>query len=304
MNFFEKITSSLSRSSDKITEGLNNIFIKKKLDEKALEELEELLISTDMGVTLSTKIIAELAKKKFDKEIEIDEVKKFLSNRISTLLKKHEKTFKIPANNNRPYIIQFVGVNGSGKTTTIGKIAKKFKSQGKKVMIVACDTFRAAAVEQLETWAKRAEVDLFKGKEKQDPASVAYQAYEKAAREGFEIVIVDTAGRLQNKVGLMEELAKITRVLKKHDESLPDKTILIIDGVTGQNGLQQAKLFKEFTDISGIIITKLDGTAKGGIAVSIAENFNLPIYAVGVGEKDDDLKEFNAKNFVDSLLGL
>lgn len=303
MSFFSKIKSSLGKTTDKISGSISSIFTKKKLDDAALEELEEVLIASDIGPKVAAEIIAELAKDKFDKEVEATEVKEFLAQKIATKLEKYQGDFNI-SEEQKPYVIEFVGVNGSGKTTSIGKIANKFKQQGKKVLIVACDTFRAAAVEQLEAWAKRVEVELFKGQEKQDPASVAYQGYEKAKKEGFDIVIIDTAGRLQNKAGLMEELAKISRVLKKHDDTLPHKTVLVIDGITGQNGLQQAKVFKDFVNIDGIIITKLDGTAKGGIALAIAENFELPIYAIGIGEKQDDLKEFEAESFARNLVGL
>lgn len=303
MNFFSKIKSGFGKTTEKISGGISSIFTKKKLDDSSLEELEELLITSDIGPKTASEIINELAKDKFDKEVEASEVKDFLAQKIATKLEGYQGNFNI-SGQNKPYVIQFVGVNGSGKTTTIGKIANKFKQQGKKVLIIACDTFRAAAVEQLEAWAERANVEIFKGAERQDPASVAYQGYEKAKNENFDIVIIDTAGRLQNKAGLMEELAKISRVLKKHDDSLPHKTVLVIDGITGQNGLQQAKIFKEFVNITGVIITKLDGTAKGGIAVAIAESFQLPIYAIGIGEKQDDLKEFEAEAFARNLVGI
>jgi fused signal recognition particle receptor len=303
MSFFGKIKEKLTKTSSKITEGIGSIFTKRKLDEKMLEEFEELLIQTDMGVSIAGKIIAEFSRQKFDKNIDVEEAKKFLSTEITSILKKYEAELKIPENLESPYVLQFVGVNGSGKTTTIGKFALSLKNDGKKVLIVACDTFRAAAVEQLQKWAENSGAGFFKGVENQDPASVAYQGYEMALREKYDVVLIDTAGRLQNKTGLMEELAKISRVLKKHDETLPHKTILIIDGITGQNGLQQAKIFKEFVTIDGLIITKLDGTAKGGIAIAIAESFNLPIFAVGVGEKNTDLKQFSAEEFANSLVG-
>ncbi|HCR86488.1 MAG TPA: signal recognition particle-docking protein FtsY [Alphaproteobacteria bacterium] len=304
MGFFNRIKQSFTKTSDKISEGLNNIFIKKKLDGASLEELEELLIAADIGVKISAQIIEEFSKKKFEKDVEVNEVKKFLAEKITDILKKYEAELQIPKDLQRPYVIEFVGVNGSGKTTTIGKFASSLVAQNNKVMIAACDTFRAAAEAQLEHWAGKAGALFFKGVEKQDPASVAYQAYEKAKAENVNVLLIDTAGRLQNKQGLMEELAKISRTLKKHDAELPDKTILIIDAITGQNGLLQAEVFKEFTKIDGLIITKLDGTAKGGIAVAIAEKFNLPIFAVGVGEGVDDLKTFTAENFANSLIGI
>lgn len=304
MSFFSKIKQSFAKTSTKISEGLNNIFIKKKLDENSLEELEELLISTDLGAKISAQIIAEFSKSKFEKDIEIDEVKKFLSEKIANILKKYEATLEIDDAAQKPFVIEFVGVNGSGKTTSIGKFAKLLKQKNKKVMIAACDTFRAAAVEQLETWADRAGAIFFKGNEQQEPASVAYQAYEAALKDGVDVLLIDTAGRLQNKQGLMEELTKINRVLKKHNEELPDKTILILDAITGQNGLMQAEGFKDAVKIDGLIITKLDGTAKGGIAVAIAEKFALPIYAIGVGEGEDDLKNFDAQIFANSLVGV
>lgn len=304
MNFLSKIKQSFTKTSDKISQGLENIFVKKKLSETSLDELEELLISADLGAKVSSQIIEEFSKKKFDKDVDVTEVKKFLAEKIAEKLKKFESSLDIAGQNIKPYVVAFVGVNGSGKTTTIGKFAAAIGSEGKKVVMAACDTFRAAAVQQLEVWANRAGVDFFSGAEKQDPASVAFQAYEFAKNNDYDVLLIDTAGRLQNKQGLMEELGKISRVLKKQDESLPHKTILILDAITGQNGLLQAEAFKQFVNIDGLIITKLDGTAKGGIAVAIAEKFNLPIFAIGVGEGMEDLKVFNADEFAKGLVGL
>lgn len=302
MSFFKRLKEGLSKSSNKISTGISDIIKKKKLDQETLDELEELLISSDLGPQTSANIIENFAKGRFGKDVSDEEVKQALSEEIAKILEPHAK--KLEPSAEKPYTIMFVGVNGTGKTTTIGKIASRFKENGKNITIAACDTFRAAAVEQLETWANRSNSQFFRGEENADPASVAFRAYEGAKNDGNDILMIDTAGRLQNKSALMEELAKMSRVLKKHSEGLPHETILVLDATTGQNAVSQAEIFKEIADITGIIITKLDGSAKGGIIVSLADRFKLPIYAVGVGESIEDLKEFDAKAFADALVGL
>lgn len=303
MNIFKKITSGLTKSAKVLSEGITSIFTKRKLDDVALEELEDLLITSDIGVKTSAKIIAGLRRKKFDKEVTDEEIKINLSEEISEILKDCSGSLNFDFSN-KPLCLMFVGVNGTGKTTSLGKISARYKNEGKKVLIAACDTFRAAAVEQLAKWAERSGVDFFSGVENQDPASVAYQAYEKAKNENYDVLLIDTAGRLQNKKGLMEELAKISRVLKKHDEALPHNTILVLDATTGQNAISQAEIFSEIAKINGIIVTKLDGSARGGVVVALADKFKIPVLAVGIGEAIEDLKDFDYQDFSKGLVGL
>ena len=302
MKWFKKLKEGLSKSSSKITEGISNIVTKRKLDDDMLEELEELLISADLGASTAARIVAEFSKNRFEKEVEPDEVRQALADEITKILSPVAKPLEISAA--KPEVIMMVGVNGNGKTTTLGKLASKYKNEGKKVMIAACDTFRAAAVEQLQVWGERSGCPVIIGEHEADPASVAFKALEQAKREGADVLFIDTAGRLQNKKGLMEELAKIARVLKKVDESAPHHTILVLDATTGQNAHSQAESFGEMVDVSGMIITKLDGTAKGGVVVALAEKFSIPIHAVGVGEKIDDLQSFEANDFAGSLMGI
>jgi fused signal recognition particle receptor len=295
-----RLKSGLGKSSSQLNDGLKNIFTRKKLDDDLLEELEDLLISSDLGVSVATKVVAELAKQKFDKEVSVEDVTAILSEKIATILTPVAKTLEIDRAH-KPYVIVMCGVNGAGKTTTIGKMAKQYQQQGYKVAVAACDTFRAAAVEQLEVWANRNDCQLFKGDIEADPASVAYQAMEKSAASGVDILFIDTAGRLQNKHNLMEQLAKIIRVIQKIDDTAPHSRLIVLDATTGQNANQQVKVFKEIIDINGMIVTKLDGTAKGGVVVSLADQFAMPVYAIGVGETIDDLQPFSADAFAKSL---
>lgn len=303
MSFFSRLKESLVKSSNKLNEGLTNIFIHKKLNQESLDELEELLISADLGVKTSAKIIKRLSKDKFNKEVTSEEVKEFLAKNIAEILQPKAKDIAEIKIENKPHIFMFVGVNGCGKTTSIGKLAHYYKQQGKKVMIAACDTFRAAAVAQLQNWAERSGAEFYHGKEGQDPASVAYAAVESAKNNNFDILFIDTAGRLQNKSHLMEELNKITRVLRKHGEYYPQNTILVLDATTGQNAISQAEIFSEIAAVNGLIVTKLDGSAKGGVVVALAHNNNIPIYAIGVGEAIEDLKSFRPQDFANNLLG-
>ncbi len=301
MSWFKKLKTGLSKSSDKMTDGIGSIFTKRKLDEQTLEELEDLLISADLGAATAAKIVASFSKNRFDTEISPDEVKEALAEEIANILEPVAIEIEIDKKL-KPQVIMMVGVNGNGKTTTLGKMAMQYKKQGKKIMIAACDTFRAAAVEQVSVWGERTNCPVITGPQNSDPASVAYSALEKAKNEGYDILLIDTAGRLQNKTGLMEELAKTSRVMKKIDETKPDNIILVLDATTGQNAHSQVETFKDLVDISGIIVTKLDGTAKGGVVVALAEKFKLPIHAVGVGEGIDDLNNFNANDFAHSLM--
>lgn len=289
-----KLTSVLGKSTAIVT--------KRKLDEPMLEALEELLISSDMGVNVAAEVTAALAKDRFDKEVSAEEVREVLAEKIAAILAPSAQPLVL--GNALPHVVLVVGVNGNGKTTTLGKLAQHYKSEGKKVMLAACDTFRAAAVEQLTEWGNRVGVEVISGPAQSDPGSVAYKALEEAKKKNIDVLLIDSAGRLQNKEGLMEELAKIIRVMKKLDENAPHHTVLVLDATTGQNAHSQVQVFKEKVNISGLIVTKLDGTAKGGVVVALAKKFGLPIYAVGVGESVEDLKPFAAADFARSLMGL
>lgn len=285
----------------KSTGVIASIFTKRKLNESILSDLEDLLITADLGIDTAAQITDKLRKDKFDKDISDKEIKEFLAEEIAEILKPVANELKLE---NKPHIVLVVGVNGNGKTTSIGKLAHNYKEQGKSVMIVAADTFRAAAVEQLQEWGKRAKVPVFAGNSNQDPASVAYQAIDKAIKEDVDIVLIDTAGRLQNKHNLMQELEKINNVCKKLIPEAPHNTILVLDSTTGQNALSQVEEFSKSADITGLIVTKLDGTAKGGVVVALAKKFDISIHAVGVGEGIEDLKPFNAQDYANNLVGL
>ncbi len=302
-SWFQKLKTGLFKSSDKITQDVKKIFVNKKLDVQTLNDLEELLIMADLGPASAEKLTAELANEKFDKNIKPDEVRVFLAKKIEETLVEIARPVELD-NNQKPNVILVVGVNGTGKTTTIGKLAHQYSGQGKKIIIAACDTFRAAAVEQLEIWAQRANAGFLKGNEGTDPASLAFDALQKAKAENSDILFIDTAGRVQNKTELMEELAKIIRVIRKIDPTSPHHCLLTLDATTGQNALSQVEIFKQVAEISGLIITKLDGSAKGGVLLSLAEKFNLPVHAIGVGEKIEDLQSFEASEFAKSLMGL
>ena len=301
MGFFEKLGLGLKKSSAKISNGLNDIFGKKKLDSATLDELEELLITTDIGIKSSMEIIHKFSSVKQDKEIEKNEILHLLAENIEQILKPCEKEFILTG---KPCVILMAGVNGAGKTTTIGKLTAKFKKQGKKVSVIAGDTFRAAAVEQLSVWAEKSNVRIFSGKEGADSAGVCYDGLNQAIKNGDDVVFIDTAGRLQNKSGLMDELKKIVRVIKKIMPEAPHYILLTIDATTGQNALAQVQTFREIIGVNGLIVTKLDGTAKGGILVAIAKETNLPIYFIGVGEKIEDFDQFRAEDFTKNLLGI
>lgn len=301
MGFFEKLGFGLKKSSAKISEGLNDIFNKKKLDNETLEELEELLITADIGIKASSEIMQKFSSRKQNKDIENTEILKLLAEDIEQILKSSEKQFTFGAN---PCVILMVGVNGAGKTTTIGKLASKFKSAGKQVSLIAADTFRAAAVEQLSVWAKKSDIRIFCAKEGADSAGLCYDGINAALKNKDDVIFIDTAGRLQNKSGLMDELKKIVRVIKKILPDAPHHILLTIDATTGQNALEQVKIFKEIIGVNGLIVTKLDGSSKGGIMVAIAKETELPVYYIGIGEKTEDLDLFSAKEYSKSLLGL
>ena len=302
-SFFEKLGLGLKKTSNNLTQGIKDIFTKEKLSSDLLGDLEELLYMSDVGVQATSEIIKKFSQKQFDKKSDITEIKKELSNDIAEILKTSEQEFIIDKTKS-PYIILMVGVNGAGKTTSIGKLGKKFSSLGYKVSFIAGDTFRAAAVEQLSVWGERNNIRVFKGSSGCDSAGLCYDGIKEAINQKDDIVFIDTAGRLQNKKGLMEELQKIIRVIKKITPDAPHKTMITIDATTGQNALDQVKTFKELVDVNGIIITKLDGTSRGGILVAIASETSIPIHYIGVGEGIDDMDVFNANDFALGLLDL
>ena len=272
------------------------------LDDDMIEQLEELLITTDMGVDTAMRLTANIAEGRMGRRLSAHEIKTLLSGEISRIMESVAKP--MPIYSMRPQVVLVVGVNGSGKTTTIGKLASQFSEAGKKVVIAAGDTFRAAAVEQLQIWGERAGVPVLTAPKGSDPASLAFNALEQAARDGYDILMIDTAGRLQNRADLMEELAKIVRVIRKQDETAPHNTLLVLDATTGQNALSQVKEFQGIADVTGLIMTKLDGTAKGGVLVALADKFGLPIHAIGVGEQIDDLMPFDPGQYAAALTGL
>ncbi|MEK6204657.1 MAG: signal recognition particle-docking protein FtsY, partial [Amylibacter sp.] len=263
--------------------------------------LEELLITTDMGVETSLRVSAAMAEGRFGKKLGVDEIKGLLALEITRIMEPVAKP--MPLYPKKPQVVLVVGVNGSGKTTTIGKLASQFRAAGKSVVIAAGDTFRAAAVEQLQVWGERAGVPVLTAPEGSDPASLAFEAMEKAKADGTDLLMIDTAGRLQNRSDLMEELAKIVRVIRKKDPSAPHNTLLVLDATTGQNALAQVEVFQKISDVSGLVMTKLDGTAKGGVLVALADKFGLPIHAIGVGEQIDDLAPFDPEEFAQALTG-
>ncbi len=270
-------------------------------DDAMLESLEELLISADMGVETAMRVSANMAQGHFGKKLSSEEVKQLLSEEVARIMEPVARPLPIYAK--KPQVVLVVGVNGSGKTTTIGKLASQFKAAGKSVVIAAGDTFRAAAVEQLQVWGDRAGVPVLTAPEGSDPASLAFDAMTKAEADGADLLMIDTAGRLQNRQDLMEELAKIVRVIRKKDPDAPHNTLLVLDATTGQNALNQVKIFSKIADVSGLVMTKLDGTAKGGVLVALADKYGLPIHAIGVGEQIDDLAPFDPEDFARALTG-
>lgn len=302
--WLSRLTSGLSKSTNKITTGIADVLTKKKLDQDALDELEDALIAADLGPKTATKIIETFSKDRFGKDIDENEIREALADNIADILTPVAKPLTIDKPEQGPHVILVAGVNGVGKTTTIGKLANSLKKDGKSIALAAGDTFRAAAVEQLQIWAERTGATFIAKDIGADAASVAYEAYEKAKAENVDVLLIDTAGRLQNKANLMEELAKIVRVLKKQDENLPHASLLVLDSTTGQNAFSQLETFKEMVDISGLIVTKLDGSAKGGVLVGLADQFGIPVHAIGVGENVEDMQPFCAQEYAKSLMGL
>ena len=302
MSIFDKFKLGLSKSSKNFSSGLNDLIFKKKIDEDMLNELEDFLIQSDVGVESAKELREKFANTKVNsKSSGKDEIFKIFSDYASEILKPLEKNLE-NINKNKPSVILVAGVNGVGKTTTIGKLGKILGQNNKKIVLGAADTFRAAAVSQLEIWAKRINADIIKSDEGADPASVAYKALDHAKKNNFDYLLIDTAGRLQNKKNLMDEFKKITKVVKKIDSDAPHETFLVLDATTGQSAIGQVEEFKKITPITGIIMTKLDSTAKGGILLAIGRKFKLPIIALGMGEKEDDLQVFNSEYFSNALM--
>ena len=303
MSWFRKLTDGLKKSSSKMTQSLTGLFSSKKIDAQSLEELEEALIASDMGPRVAAAIAEELGALKFDTDPDADMWRAALAGILAKKLAPIERPLVLDATH-RPHVILLVGVNGSGKTTTAGKLARKFQDDGKSVMLAAGDTFRAAATEQLQGWGLRTDTPVIAGEPGGDAAALAYRAMQQAHDAGTDVLIIDTAGRLQNRSELMDELAKIHRVIGKFDDSAPHDSLIVLDGTVGQNALAQTKAFSEVASLSGMIITKLDGSAKGGIVIALGDQFGLPLHMVGVGETADDLQAFTARDYAAALVGI
>ncbi|MEM7223563.1 MAG: signal recognition particle-docking protein FtsY [Pseudomonadota bacterium] len=298
-----RLKAGLARSTGKLGDGIAGIFVKRKLDQDALDELEELLISADLGVSTAAKLTANLAKTRFNKEVSPEEVRQALADDIARLLAPVAQPLALDGTNT-PQVVLVVGVNGSGKTTTIGKLAKQFRDQGASVLIAAGDTFRAAAIEQLQIWGERSGVPVIAKQPGADAAGLAFEALERAQGEGADLLLIDTAGRLHNKADLMAELQKVVRVIKKRDPSAPHHCLLVLDATIGQNAHAQVETFKQLVEVTGLVLTKLDGSARGGVLVALAERFGLPVHAIGVGEGAEDLRPFEAADFASGLMGM
>lgn len=296
--FFSRLKQGLSRSSAR----LNAVFVKRQLDDETLEELEDELIAADLGPAVAGRIIEQFREKSFGEDITPEEIRQTLATEISRVLEPVARPFELD-DSKKPHVVLVVGVNGVGKTTTIGKIAHQYHQQGKSVMMVAGDTFRAAAVEQLQIWGERTGSPVVAGKPGGDAAGLAYDGLKRATEEKTDLLLVDTAGRLHNRQALMDELAKIIRVMQKFDPSAPHSVLLVLDATTGQNAIEQVRVFRELVNVSGLVVTKLDGSARGGIVVALAEQFRLPVHLVGVGEQAEDLRPFSAEDYARGLVG-
>ena len=296
--FFSRLKQGLSRSSAR----LNAVFVKRQLDDETLEELEDELIAADLGPAVAGRIIEQFREKSFGEDITPEEIRQTLASEISRVLEPVAQPFELDSSK-KPHVVLVVGVNGVGKTTTIGKIAHQYHQQGKSVMMVAGDTFRAAAVEQLQIWGERTGSPVIAGKPGGDAAGLAYDGLKRATEEKADLLLVDTAGRLHNRQALMDELAKIIRVMQKFDPSAPHSVLLVLDATTGQNAIEQVRVFRELVNVSGLVVTKLDGSAHGGIVVALAEQFRLPVHLVGVGEQAEDLRPFSAEDYARGLVG-
>ena len=303
-NFLGRLKAGLSRSTARLTENITAAFTKRRLDDAALEELEETLITADLGLPAAQRIVSSFRKTRFGREVSADEVKAALADEIAAILGPVARP--MPMDFTRaPHVVLVVGVNGVGKTTTIAKLGQQYGGKGRRVMFAAGDTFRAAAVEQLQIWGERTGATVIAAaKHGGDAAGLAFDAMTRAKAEGTDLLLIDTAGRLHNKTALMDELRKVVRVIKRVDETAPHSVLLVLDATTGQNAVQQAKVFSEMVDVTGIAVTKLDGSAKGGVVVALAQQFAIPLHMVGVGEGADDLRPFDAQDFARGLVGL
>ena len=302
LGFLSRLKQGLARSTAKISDSIGAVFTRRKLDDEALSDLEDVLVAADLGTAVAARVIAEFRRTRFGKEVTDDEVKQALAGEIAKILEPVARPFEL----NRalkPHVVLMVGVNGTGKTTTIGKLAQQYREQGVRAVLVAGDTFRAAAVEQLQIWGDRTGAPVISGPANTDSAGLAFDALTRAKAEAADVLLIDTAGRLHNKAALMEELRKIIRVLRKQDQTAPHSVLLVLDATTGQNALQQVDVFKEMVAVTGLVVTKLDGSARGGIVVALAEEFGLPVHFVGVGEQAGDLRPFDPDEFARGLVG-
>jgi len=302
-SWWTRLREGLARSSGSIGTGLVEIFTKRKLDDAMLEDLEDILIRSDLGVATALRITKAVGKGRYDKTVEVEEVKAILASEVEEVLAPYAQPLTVTAEH-KPFVILIVGVNGSGKTTTIGKLALKFTTEGKKVMLAAGDTFRAAAIEQLRIWGERLGCNVIAREQGSDASGLAFDAIKSAQAEGSDILLMDTAGRLQNKAELMAELEKIIRVMKKVDASAPHAVLLVLDATVGQNAMSQVEIFGRVAGVTGLVMTKLDGTARGGILVAVAEKFKLPVHFIGVGETAEDLEPFEARDFARAIAGI
>ncbi len=302
-SWWQRLREGLSRSSSALTQGISDIFTKRKLDSGTLEELEDILIQADLGLAASTRIAAAVGKDRYDKQISPEEVSAILAAEVEKVLEPVARPLVIDTSK-KPFVILVVGVNGSGKTTTIGKLASVFSGEGHKVILAAGDTFRAAAIQQLQIWGQRTGAAVIARDQGSDAASLAFEAIEAAKKDGADVLIMDTAGRLQNRAELMAELEKIVRVMKKVDAEAPHAVLLVLDATVGQNALNQVEIFGRVAGVTGLVMTKLDGTARGGILVAIADKFALPVHFIGVGEGVDDIEAFEARDFAHAIAGI
>ena len=303
MSWLKKLTSGLSKTSARVTSSLASLLGRPSIDAASLEDLEDALISADLGTAAAARLAERVKAHRFEGEVTAEALAGALSDGIADILAPVAVPLK-PETGNGPHVVLLVGVNGSGKTTTAGKLAQHWRQQGMSVMLAAGDTFRAAAIEQLQVWGERTGTEVIAGTQGGDAAALAYQALEAARSKGTDVLIIDTAGRLQNRTELMDELAKVVRVIRKLDETAPHDSVIVLDGTVGQNALSQVSAFREVADITGMIVTKLDGSAKGGVVIALAEQYGLPVHAVGVGEGADDLQPFEARDFANALAGV
>ncbi len=301
--WFQRLRQGLTKTSSRLSAGITGVFVKRKLDDETLEELEDLLIQADLGIDVASRVTDALRQSRYDSDISSEEVRDILAQEVEKVLAPVAEPLEIDESR-KPHVILVVGVNGAGKTTTIGKYANQFAQQGRRVMLAAGDTFRAAAIEQLKIWGERTGSEVVASEPGADAASLAFDAFRRAKAEGYDVLIIDTAGRLQNKSALMAELEKVIRVIRKLDRAAPHSVLLTLDATTGQNALSQVDIFDKMAGVTGLVMTKLDGTARGGILVAIASKYGIPVHAVGVGEGVEDLQSFDAGDFARAIAGM